>query len=157
MDQGRLLLSAGVDQVIRVWSCEDGVVATPPRRSLDNHADAVYQLATQPGDHAIPFLASASVDKTVRLWQPSIGRLVRFARLPTEPTSLAWSRDGNRLAVGAADGKLRIIDPGNAKVEQTLNGIEGWIYDVASAADGSFVVGGAGGEIKRVSPEGEQD
>jgi WD40 repeat protein len=96
------------------------------------------------------------VDKTVRLWQPSIGRLVRFARLPVEPTSIAWSRDGERLAVGGADGKLRIINPNNVEIEQTFDAIDGWIFEIASASDGSFAVGGTAGVIKRVIPTVER-
>ena len=134
MDEQRLLVSAGIDQVLRVWDYKDGIVADEPLRNLDNHTGAVCRLAVQPGDHAARYLASASVDKTVRLWQPSIGRLVRFARLPVEPTSLAWSRDGERLAVGGADGKLRIINPDDVEIEQTIDGIDGWIFEVASAA-----------------------
>jgi len=152
MDEQSLLVSAGIDQVLKVWNCKDGIVAEQPLRNLDNHTGAVRDLAVRPGDHAVPYLASASVDKTVRLWQPSIGRLVRFARLPAEPTSLAWSRDGERLAVGGAGGKLRIINPHNVEIEQTFDGIDGWIFEVASAGDGSFAVGGTGGVIKRVIP-----
>jgi WD40 repeat protein len=152
MDEQRLLVSAGIDQVLRVWDYTDGIVAEEPLRNLDYHTGAVCKLAVQPGDHAVRYLASASVDKTVRFWQPSIGRLVRFARLPVEPTSLAWSRDGERLAVGGADGKLRIINPNNVEIEQTFDGIDGWIFEIASASDGSFAVGGTAGVIKRVIP-----
>jgi WD40 repeat protein len=148
-----LLASAGVDQVLRVWESSDGRVAERPLRSLDNHTGIVCDLAARPGDHAVPVLASASVDKTVRLWQPSIGRLVRFARLPVEPCSLAWRPDGERLAVGCADGKLRIINPNNVEVEQTLDALDGWVFEVAAAADGSFAVGGTAGALKRVIPQ----
>jgi WD40 repeat protein len=152
MGEQQLLVSAGIDQVLRVWNCRDGIVAEQPLRNLENHTGTVLDLAVRPGDHLVPYLASASVDKTVRFWQPSIGRLVRFARLPVEPISVAWSRDGERLAVGGADGKLRIINFHNVEVEQTLDGIDGWIFEVASAGDGSYAVGGTAGVIKRVSP-----
>ncbi|QDU89696.1 WD domain, G-beta repeat [Pirellulimonas nuda] len=148
-----LLASAGVDQVLRVWESDDGRVADRPLRNLDNHTGVVCDLAARPGDHGVPYLASASVDKTVRLWQPSIGRLVRFARLPVEPCSIAWRPDGERLAVGCADGKLRIINPNSVQVEQTLDALDGWAFEVAAAADGSFAVGGTGGVVRRVVPE----
>jgi WD40 repeat protein len=155
-DVPRLLVSAGVDQVLRVWHLEDGIAAAKPLHNLDNHTGAVCDLIARPGDHAIPYLASTSVDKTVRFWQPSIGRLVRFARLPVEPTSLAWNRDGQRIAVGCTDGKLRIIHPNNVEIEQTLDAVEGWVFEVAASADGSFAVGGTAGVIKRVIPAARQ-
>ena len=147
-----LLVSAGIDQVLRVWSCKHGILAERPLRNLDNHAGAVCDLAVRPGEHAIPYLASASVDRTVRFWQPTIGRLLRFARLPVEPASIAWSHDGARLAVGCSDGKLRIVNPNTVEIEQTLDGIEGWIFEVTAAADGSFAIAGSGGSIARVIP-----
>lgn len=150
INEHNLVVSAGIDQVLRVWSGKQGILSEPPLRNLDNHTGAVCDLAVRPGGHAIPYLASASVDRTVRFWQPTIGRLVRFARLPVEPGSIAWSRDGERLAVGCSDGKLRIINPNTVEIEQTLDGIEGWIYEVTAAGDGSFAVAGAGGSIARV-------
>ncbi len=150
MSEQKLVVSAGIDQVLRVWNGNQGILAEPPLRNLDNHTGAVCDLAVRPGEHAIPYLASASVDRTVRFWQPTIGRLVRFAKLPVEPSSIAWNRDGERIAVGCSDGKLRMINPNTVETEQTLDGIEGWIYEVAAAGDGSFAVAGAGGSIARV-------
>ncbi len=150
ISEQHLMVSAGIDQVLRVWNCNEGIVADHPIRNLDNHTGTVCDLAVRPGRHLIPYLASASVDKTVRFWQPTIGRLVRFARLPVEPGSIAWSRDGQRLAVGCSDGKLRILNPDTVEIEQTLDGIEGWIFEVTASADGSFAVAGTGGSVARV-------
>ncbi len=150
MNEQNLVVSAGFDQVLRVWNTNEGIVAEQPLRNLDNHTGPVCDLAVRSGNQAVPQLASASVDGTVRIWQPTIGRLVRFARLPAEPTSIVWSRDDGRLAVGCSDGKLRIVNPNSAEIEQTLDAIEGWIFEVTAAADGSFAVGGAGGTVARV-------
>ena len=84
---------------------------TEPVRILDNHTGTIRDLATRPGDHAVPYLASASADKTVRIWQPSIGRLVRFVRLPAEPLAIAWTSDGKRLAASCIDGKFAHHQP----------------------------------------------
>ncbi|TWU40941.1 WD40 repeat domain-containing protein [Novipirellula artificiosorum] len=161
------IVSAGVDQSLRLWTVfetaaidaarnNEAPPITLPIRTLDNHTGIVRDLATRPGDHAIPYLASASVDKTVRLWQPSIGRLVRFARLPAEPLSIAWSHDGERLAVACVDGKLRLLNPNTVEIEQELEAINGWAYEVLAAPDGSFLVGGTAGELIRVLPKSER-
>ena len=165
--QAGLLVTAGVDQSLRVWSCPGfgvpsrdqpfaSVPSRPPAplRVLDNHTGIVRDLATRPGDRAIPYVASASADKTVRLWQPSIGRLVRFARLDAEPLSIAWTSDGDRIAVGCTDGVLRMVDPDTVTVEQELDALEGWVYEVVAAPDGSFAVGGTGGQTRRVETRG---
>ncbi len=146
-----LFVTAGVDQMLRVWPA-DLAEHEPPQsfRNLGNHTGAVCDLALRPGHQSLPLLASASVDKTVRLWQPTIGRMVRFARVSVEPTCLAWSRDGSRLAAGCADGKLRIINPATVQIEQTCHGIDGWIHSVAASTDGSFAVGGTAGQVNRV-------
>ncbi|TWU54665.1 WD domain, G-beta repeat [Rubripirellula tenax] len=150
LDNGRLLVSAGVDQSLRVWSDEKDL--TTPLRILDNHTDIVRDLARRPGEHSIAYLASASADKTVRLWQPSIGRLVRFARLPVEPLCIAWTTDGNHIGVGCIDGNLRIVNATSVKVEQTLPAIAGWAYTILASPDGSFAVGGSEGTLVRVRP-----
>ena len=144
VSRARIVVSAGVDQSLRVWK------ESSAQRVLDNHQGIVRDLAVRPGDDAIPYVASASADKTVRLWQPTIGRLVRFARLPVEPLSIAWTNDGKYLAVACVDGKLRIVNTTTVKIVAELAAVEGWAYEVLAARDGSFVVGGAKGQLVRV-------
>ncbi|TWU57665.1 WD40 repeat domain-containing protein [Rubripirellula reticaptiva] len=150
IDRGRLLISAGVDQSLRVWSNDADLVT--PLRVLDNHTGIVRDLARRPGDHPIAYLASASADKTVRIWQPSIGRLVRFARLPVEPLCIAWSSDGNQIGVGCIDGKLRIVNANTVTVEQTLPAVNGWAYSILATQDGSYIIGGTDGKLAHVKP-----
>jgi WD40 repeat protein len=146
---GDLLISGGVDRSVRVWR-EDSM---EPLRSLNNHTGEVRDLAVRPAaESPLRMLASAGADRTVRLWQPRIGRLVRFARLPIAPLDIDWSPDGSRLLAACEDGRIRILDPDTVEIEATLDGIPGWAYTLVVAPPGDAVlVGGAGGALRRVA------
>ena len=96
-------------------------------------------------------VASVGADRTVRLWQPEIGRLVRFARLESNPLAVAWNADGSLLAVAAADGKVRVFDPATAEPLRELDALDGWAYTLAAAPDGmQMLVAGEDGQVRRV-------
>lgn len=149
----QLLVSAGLDNSLRVWdvNTDQSTNAIPLVRSLNIHTQPVLDLALRPSDGGLPAVASASEDRTVRLWQPTIGRMVRFARLDATPLSLAWFPDGSRLAAACTDGRVRIIDPDVVQVTQNVQALDGWAYALAiHPSDLSIVVGGTNGAAKRV-------
>jgi WD40 repeat protein len=162
---GHTLVTTGADQSLRVWGVSEsddarGTNSSPlvARRTFDNHTGTVHALAARPvakGDSP-PMLASISADRTLRLWQPTIGRMMRFARLESEPLSLAWTRDGRRVATGCVDGRVRVIDPDTAEVVADLPGIDGWAYVlVAAPDDDAMLVAGADGQVAvaRIEPD----
>ena len=143
------LLSAGVDESIRLWDLEQ----SQPVRTLANHTAPVTGLAVCPvrqQDANSLLLASISEDRTVRLWQPLIGRMVRFVRLESAPTALAWSVDGQQIFVACKDGHMRAIDRETMNVSRDVPAVTGIAYCLAIAGDGSLLVGGHGGEVQRV-------
>jgi WD40 repeat protein len=142
-----LLLSAGVDQSIRVLSPLSGEVV----RSLDNHTAAVRDLAIQPGQSSPPLVASCGADRTVRFWQPTIGRLVRFVRLPSSPTAIVWSCGGSHILAACEDGRLRAIDPATLRVIEFAARLEGRAHAVAALPDGSAaILAGERGQLRSV-------
>ena len=140
------ILSAGIDQSLRLRRASDGKLL----RTLDQHTAAVNALAVRPKtDPTRPMVASASTDRTIRLWQPTIGRLVRFAKLPVEPLAIAWTPSGDRLLAACQDGKLRVVDPDTVEIIAEHSAIDGWAYSLASSPSGKHaLVGGAGGQLK---------
>ncbi len=127
LPDGETAVSASRDQTLRVWNTKTG----ENLRTLHNHSRDVNALALQPGTGGLPMVASASADATVRFWQPTIGRMVRFARLPSEPLSIAWVAGGERLIAGCRDGKARLIDPVRVKTIQTMDVSDGWLFAIA--------------------------
>lgn len=142
------ILSAGIDQTIQLWSC-----ATLSReRGLNNHLDTINDLALQPiaVESTKPLLvASVSEDRTVRLWQPSIGRLVRFTRLDSVPRCVRWiQRDAgdDELVVGCDNGRVILLRASDMAILQSLTCNIRPIYELAIMPDRKqLLVGGEGG------------
>lgn len=139
LPDGETIASAGVDQTIQLWNSHSGAHL----RTLDNHLAAINDLAVRPVSGpplaSPPALASVSDDYTVRLWQPMIGRLVRFARLPSIAQAVAWTPAGDAILVGCRDGRVRVIDPDTAAMSQEF-GADQHIYAMAIAPDGSDIL-----------------
>ena len=145
---GKQLLSGSIDQNVRLWNVDSGDLV----RTLNNHTRAIHEASLRPGSESLPMVATVSDDRTVRLWQPTIGRMVRFCRLDATPLSVTWIDDGQHLAVSCDDGKVRLIDPETAEIEQVSEALTGWGYVLKGNPTGkTIVVGGSNGELKQVS------
>ena len=152
LKEGKTLVSAGIDQSLRVWDLPSGKL----RRSLSQHTKPVHALALRPAEDGLPMVASAASDRTIRFWQPTIGRMVRYIRLDVEPLDIAWLRNGSQVVAACVDGHIRVIDADEVKVTQTLPAINGWAYTLAvHPADGNIVVAGADGQIQRIELKSE--
>ena len=147
-----LLISGGMDQNLVVWKfetseAESAVVV----RTLNNHTREVHQIAARLNNKGLPLIASISNDRTVRFWQPTIGRMVRFAKLNSTPLAVVWLPDKFQVAIATADGHLRIIDSLTTKTTCDIPAIEGWAYSLEThPTDGSLLIGGQNGQLKRI-------
>ena len=147
LGDGNTLVSGGEDQSLRVWQLEPRQLV----RSMDQHTKTVNDLALRPAKEGLPMVASASEDRTVRIWQPTIGRMVRFVRLSFPALAVGWTPDGSRVVASCTDGQVRVIDPETVEVMKELPAVEGWAYALAvHPSDGSLVVGGQNGQLRRV-------
>ena len=97
-EDGRYLISASSDRTLRVWDTDSGVTT----RVLHGHSAGVTSIATHGGQ-----LFSASNDGTVRRWEMALA-YQQAVDLPSEPASAAIAPDGESVAVGFADGALRL-------------------------------------------------
>lgn len=146
---GEFAVSASRDETLSVWSTNSG----EKLRTLHNHSRAVHALALKSEDGKLPLVASASSDATVRFWQPTIGRMVRFARLPSVPLSIAWVDDGHRLVAGCRDGVARLIDPISVSITNSIEVSDQWIYAIAvnPSDNHRIAIGGSRGLVETFS------
>ena len=143
-------MSTGIDQNIRVWDLTSGELL----RSMNNHTLPVNDLALRPNDSGLPMLVSVGDDKTVRFWQPTIGRMVKFARLKGIPLDVSWVNNGTQVVAACDDGIIRIVDPDSVVITAEIQGLSGWIYALAvHPTDGSITIGGVNGQVKRIIPK----
>jgi len=88
----------------RLWSAQDGT----PRMEVMKHEVSLSFGAISPDGATI---ATASFDRTVRLWNASNGRQpFQSFRTLAHPQSLAFTRDVAALVIGCMDGSIYIRD-----------------------------------------------
>ena len=147
IENGQMLVSTGADRSLRVWDVESRTLI----RSMNQHTKPVNALKLRPAMDGLPIIASAARDRTIRFWQPSIGRMLRYIRLDSEPLDIAWTRDGARILAACMDGHIRVVDPTTVTVTQDLPAIDGWAYAIAiHPNDQSVAVGGVNGQLRRI-------
>jgi WD40 repeat protein len=147
LEGGKLLVSGSLDQNLRVWNVASSEVV----RTLNNHTKEVHGLALRPATEGLPMIASVAGDRTVRLWQPTIGRMVRFAKLEAIPLAVAWLPDGSKVAAATTEGHVLLIDPNTVEILKDVAAVDGWGYSLAvHPEDGTLLVGGRDGELQWV-------
>ena len=151
------LVTSSLDGSMRVWDTESGELL----RTLANHTGPVTAICLGPEREParLRMAASVGVDRTVRIWQPEIGRLVRFARLPSKPLAVTWLdrspiavwHDG-LLAVACLDGRVRLVAVDTAAILAEQSVLDGPAYCIAtSRGEETLILAGHRGQTRRVS------
>ncbi|HEX5888537.1 MAG TPA: hypothetical protein VFY61_07525, partial [Pyrinomonadaceae bacterium] len=89
---GKTLLAAGSDGIIRVWDLASGEV----KRTLTGHTNSIYKAEFSPNEKLI---ASSSRDMTARIWDFATGReLHKLTGFHCAVKSVVFSPNGKMVA-----------------------------------------------------------
>jgi WD40 repeat protein len=103
-------------------------------------------------------LASASGDKTIKLWDAA--RVLDALPLDMGPTAwvfgVAFSADGRNVAGGGSDGNVCVWDAHTRQRTRLLKGHSQWVACVAYSRDGRLASGGEDGTVKLWGPDKDQ-
>ena len=154
---GTVLASAGFDNVVKLWNYDKTKETLTEQRQLkadkdgkNGHTGAVY-CVTWNKDGSM--LASSSLDKTIRLWNPKDGKPIREIKGHTDIVdSLAFNPDGKYLASGGGttDKSVRLWNPADGKEVKNLGTHAKSVYAVAFSPDGKLLASAGADQIIKI-------
>lgn len=85
------------------------------------------------------------------IWEMATGKAVRRWQVPqTWIMSVAWSPQGQLLASGHSDGKVRLWEWSSGQLRRVLRGHRGLLYQVVFSADGRWLASASADETARL-------
>ena len=107
------------------------------RSSFSGHQDAVRGVSFSPDGKTI---ASASADKTIKLWNVADGKELRtLSGHQSEVYSTSFSPDGKTIASASADKTIKLWNVVDGKELRTLSGHQQGVTSVSFSPDGQTI------------------
>ncbi|KAK3934862.1 hypothetical protein QBC46DRAFT_425470 [Diplogelasinospora grovesii] len=117
-------------------------------QTLEGHSSGVTFVAWS---HDATRLASASEDKTVKIWDPATGQCVSTLEGHSSSVrSVVWSRDMARLASASDDKTVKIWDPATGECVSTLKGHRDAVRSVAWSRDAIRLASASGDKTVKI-------
>ena len=110
---GKKLASGSYDKTVCIFSL--GTDRLSKEHVFKGHGDSVDQLCWHPTKPDM--LATASGDKTVRVWDARSNKAVTTVTTKGENINITWSPDGHTIAVGNKEDLVTFIDSRTYKVK----------------------------------------
>lgn len=104
---GQYFATGSVDRTVAIWEI-DNMNNIRLHKELRAHTGSIDQLCWDP--KTPNRIATASSDKTVRVWNAQSGELLHLISTPGENINICWSPDGKYLAVGNKTMTISFID-----------------------------------------------
>uniref|UniRef100_A0A453A5F6 Uncharacterized protein n=7 Tax=Triticinae TaxID=1648030 RepID=A0A453A5F6_AEGTS len=131
------LVSGSDDFTMFLW---EPTISKQPKARMTGHQKVVNHVYFSPDGQ---WLASASFDKSVKLWNGITGKFVAaFRGHVADVYQISWSADSRLLLSGSKDSTLKVWDIRARKLKQDLPGHADEVYAVDWSPDGEKVVSG---------------
>jgi len=142
---GERLVSGSDDFTLFLWDPEKD---KKPLARLTGHQQLVNDVKFSPDSRII---ASASFDKSIRLWEAKTGKFITTLRGHVQAVYMvAFSADSRLMVSGSADSTLKLWDLKTKKLEIDLPGHADEVFAVDWSTDGLKVASGGKDKVLRL-------
>jgi WD40 repeat protein len=128
------ILALPSDKVIRLWD----VKAAKELRTLEGHTQEVLGISWSPDGRRLA--STARGERTFCIWDPASTKPLHVFPVPKGTTCVAWSPDGQSVAVGCSETGHGIYDPETGRQLVDLRDAGHTLRHIAWAADSQKVV-----------------
>ncbi|KAG4952384.1 hypothetical protein JHK84_045703 [Glycine max] len=139
------LVSGSDDFTMFLW---EPFINKHPKTRMTGHQQLVNHVYFSPDGQ---WVASASFDKSVKLWNGTTGKFVAAFRGHVGPVyQISWSADSRLLLSGSKDSTLKVWDIRTRKLKQDLPGHSDEVFSVDWSPDGEKVASGGKDKVLKL-------